>query len=101
MCCCVQVINDTRIVKARKDHRDSCREFINEHLWDFRNHQIRPNLSFKEWRLIAESIRDNWTIKKGEMYEVQVNVMDGRIYSFKNKIGLADICHKYELFPDC
>ncbi len=100
MCSCVEVINPTKIVKARKDHKDSCKEFIMDVLPDLRT-KYYGKLSFKEWRLIAESIRDGWKIKKGEAHEVQVNKMDGEIYTFRNKIGLATICFKYELFPEC
>lgn len=101
MCPSVQVINDTAIVKARKDYKDNCREFIEESLTYMRRDRKTYPLTFKEWRLIAESIRDNWTIKKGMLHEVQVNKMEGKIYTFRSKVGVSEICHKYDLFPDC
>jgi len=100
MCSCVEIINDTRVVKARKDYRDGCMDWIMESLYELRRGDY-GKLTFTEWRLIAESIRDRWLIKKGQPHEVQVNKGDGHIYSFRSKIGIAAICHKYELFTDC
>ena|SRR5688572_19272514 len=100
MCSCVEIIRNTKVVKANKDHKDSCREFVLCMLDELRRNEC-GKLTFKEWRLIAESIRDKWVIKKGQLHEVQINKMDGEIYTFRNKIGLASLCHKYELFPDC
>jgi hypothetical protein len=95
----VEVINNTRLVKARKDYRDGCAEFIMDVLSELRRNEF-GKLSFKEWRSIAESIRDNWKIKKGDLHEVQVCKYDGEIYSFRSKPGLAKICHKFDLFPE-
>ena len=95
----IEVINETRIVKARKDYRDGCAEFIIDVLPELRRNEF-GKLSFKQWRSIAESIRDNWKIKKGQLHEAQVCKYEGEIYTFRNKIGLAAICHKFELFPD-
>ena len=100
MCSCVEVINDTCTVRARKEHIDNCKEFVMEVLPEIRRNEF-GRLSFSELRLIAESIRDNWKIKKGDLHDVQVCKMDGEIYSFRSKIGMAKICHKYELFPEC
>jgi hypothetical protein len=101
MCCRVEVINDTKTVKARKEYRDSCRDWIMESLPYMRRDKESYPLTFKQWRLIAESIRDGWKIRKGELHEVQVNKMDGHIYSFRSKPGLSDICQKFDLFGDC
>ena len=95
----VEVISHTKIVNAKKEYSDDCREFIICVLDELRRKEFGV-FSFKEWRLIAESIRDGWKIKKGQLYEAQVCKMDGEIYTFRNKIGVAAICHKYELFPD-
>lgn len=102
MCSCIQTINETRLVKARKDYRDSCAEFIFEVLPDLRCKNYLPKkLTFKQWRLIAEGIRDNRIIKKGEVHEVTVNKMDGVIYTFRSKSGLTQICWAFELFAGC
>lgn len=95
----VEVVQNTRLVKARKDYRDDCAEFIMDVLPELRRNEF-GKLSFKQWRLIAESIRDNWKIKKGTIHEVQICKYEGEIYSFRSKPGLASICHKFELFPD-
>jgi len=100
MCSCVQIINDTKKVKARKDYKDNSREWIMSVIDEIRRKEF-GELTFAEWRLIAESIRDKWIIKKGQIHEVQVNKMDGEIYSFRSKLGIARICHKLQLFPDC
>lgn len=102
MCSCVQTINETRLVKARKDYRDSCADFILDALPDLRSKGYLPKkLTFKQWRLIAECIRDKWVIKKGVAHEVSVNKMDGDIYTFRSKPGLTNICWDFELFPEC
>jgi len=69
MCSCVETIQSERLVKARKEHRDSCAEFIIDVLPELRKGEF-GKLTLKEWRLIAESIRDNWKIKKGQLHEV-------------------------------
>lgn len=102
MCSCIQTINNTRLVKARKDYRDSCAEFIMESLSDLRcKNYFSKKLTFSQWRLIAECIRDNWIIKKGTLHEVTVNKMDGEIYAFRTRSGLTKICWDFELFPEC
>jgi hypothetical protein len=95
----VEVVTPAKIVKARKEYRDDCAEWILAVLQELRSGDI-GKLTFKEWRLIAESIRDHWKIQKGQLHQVVVCKMDGEIYSFRSKLGLAAICHKYELFAD-
>lgn len=104
MCTCVETINETRLVKARKDYEDSNKWFILEVLEDFRKGDFYPSkkgLDFTEWRLIAESIRDKWVIRKGTIHESSVLKMDDHIYSFRTKPGLSDICDRYDLWPEC
>lgn len=99
MCSYVENITPTKLVKARKDYNDDCGEFIMEVIEELREGYF-GKLTFKEWRLIAEGRRDKWRIKKGTMYEVQVNKMDGEIYSFRARPGLMALCTKYRLYPD-
>lgn len=100
MCCCVEVISPSKLVKAQKEYYDDCADFIMESL-----HWLREGnygkLEFKEWRAIAESIRNHWKIKKGTIHEVQVNKMDGEIYSFRSMPAIIAICTKYDLYPEC
>lgn len=102
MCTCVEIINDTRLVKGRKDYRDSNREWIMESLPYIRKGDYKGrHPSFAEWRLIAESIRDNWILKKGTLHEYSVLKNDGGIYQWRTKPGLDEICQKYDFWPEC
>lgn len=103
MCTCVETINEMQLVKARKDYEDSCRWFIMDCLSDLRKGEfhVKNKMTFKGWRLIAESIRDGWVIRKGSLHEHSVNKMDGAIYSFRNKPGLHKLCCKFDLYPEC
>jgi hypothetical protein len=102
MCSCVEVINPKRLVKARKDYKDNNREWILESLDHIRRGDyLGRHLSFSEWRLIAESMRDKWLIKKGDVYEHSVLKMDGEVYQWRTKPGLDTICRKYDLWPEC
>ena len=98
MCSCVQIIDNIRIRKAKNNYDDSSAEFIIDAIYELRN---LKKLSFSEWRIIAESRKDNWKIKKGQLHEVQVIKMDGKIYTYRSKTGLISLCSKYKLFPDC
>lgn len=102
MCTCVETISPTKVVRARKDYKDSCMDYIMESMYYLRRGDYREKkLSFTEWRLIAQSIKDKWVIKKGELHEVQVNKSDGHIYSFRSKPGLSKICSRLNLWGDC
>ena len=80
----------TKLVKARKDHRDDSRYFIEEVRYS-------KKLSFSEWRAIAELKANNWMIKKGQIYERQYNEMDGDTYTFKSLPAIVKICQKLDL----
>lgn len=104
MCTCVETINEKSLVKARKDYEDSNKWFILERLDDFRNGDFYPSkkgLTFAQWRLIAESIRDKWIIKRGTLHETAVLKMDDHIYQWRTKPGLDQICQQYDLWPEC
>jgi hypothetical protein len=90
----IETITPYRIVKARKEYHDMCREYITAE-------PISPGLlTFKELRQIAIAKQNGWKIKKGELYEFGVFKYDGEIYAFRSHIGLAGICQKYELWPE-
>jgi len=98
MCCFVETITPPRMVKARKDYKDSNQDFIMEALSYLKR---SGKLSFKEWRAIAESIRDKWVIKKGQSHEYAVFKADGDIYSFRSKPILNALCSRLNLYCDC
>jgi len=84
----------TKLVKARKDHRDDSRYFIEE----VRHYE---KLSFTEWRAIAELKANNWIIKKGQLYERQYNVQNGQVFTFRSLPAIIKICMKLRLYDDC
>lgn len=94
----LQTINEFEKTKARKDYQDNNREWIEAMLSELRGGDFK--LTFSEWRLIAESIRDNWKIKKGQIHDAGVFKHDDHIYTFRTKVGLCELCMKYELYPD-
>jgi len=97
MCTCVSVVSDEIIRSARKDHYCSSCEFVQDHIgkWDI------GFFSFTDLRLIVKARQDNWKILKGTSYQKQVNVMDGRIYTFKCRPEMHKLCIKYDLYPEC
>lgn len=104
MCSCVETVSEHSLVKARKDYEDSNKWFVLNRLDDFRRKDFFPSkkpLTFSQWRLIAESIRDKWVIKKGTIHETAVLKMGGYIYQWRTKPGLDKICQQYSLWPEC
>ena len=102
MCSCVQIIQNTRLVKARKDYVDSNKEWITAMLGELRSGYFDKQPTFKEWRLIAECRRSKWIIKKGEVHEYAVlKTDDAGIYNWRTKPGLDEICRKFKLWPEC
>lgn len=97
MCCCIETIRQPKLVKARKDHRDNNMDFIMESMYWLKR---SGKLSFSEWRAIAESIRDKWLIKKGEIHEMSVHKHDGDVYTFRSKKILNALCIRLDLYGD-
>lgn len=90
----VEEITPRKLVRARKEYSDNCREFI-MNVWpdDF-------DFTPEEKIVILKSISEGWKISKGEYYYHAVYKYDGMIYSFRSKEGLERICFKYDLFPE-
>lgn len=97
MCSCIETLSNKNIKSAKKDHTDNAGAFIWEELREIR----RIKMTFSEWRAIARLKANGWKILKGQAYHLQVNKMDGEIYSFKSLPEISAICFKYHLYPDC
>lgn len=52
----------------------------------------------EEIKLIQSCIDDEWMIKKGELHYCQTGVKDGEMYTARGRIGIHEICEKYDLF---
>jgi hypothetical protein len=85
----------TKLLKARKDHHDDSFNWIEGALPYIRS---SGKLSFTELRAIAESIKNGWLIKKGQIYERQYNEQDGTTYTFKTLPAIGKICQKLDLY---
>lgn len=79
--------------KAQKDyHCDAC-HFIQEYL----NQGI---FSFAEMRQIVKAKRNNWKIKKGEVYEKVSGKWDGDFAVFRAIPAMDALCIEHELYPE-
>lgn len=88
----IRVIQDTN-PKANRDHDcESCTWLLNSCIL------LEGELTFSEYRDVVKAKRNKWKIKKGEIYNKQVNVYEGEIYTFKSIPAIVNICHKYDLF---
>ena len=87
----IRVIAETN-PKARKDHNcDSCDWLLESGIL------YEKELAFAEYRAVVKAKRNGWKIKKGDIYNKQVNFYDD-IYTFKSIPAIMEICHKYNLF---
>ena len=92
----VEVINYSKLTKARKRYEDSCKWFIMDGIDNLR----KEHFTQEEMYIVNKAISENWMIEKGEIHESGVYKYDGDIYTFRNKIGIAAICQKYDLYPE-
>lgn len=93
----IETINPVKRTCARKEYIDGTKWFILEY-WN--NEGDREMFTPEEKQLIEKAIADGWKIKKGEIHEAGVFKCERNIYTFRNKIGLSEICDKYELWPE-
>lgn len=89
----VQVIHETVIKKARRDHRCGACEFLSD---DYRF----GTWTFAEMRLIIKAKQDGWKIKKGQSYIRQYNTESGEVWTFKCRPEIHQICIKHDLYPE-
>lgn len=88
----------TTLQRARKEYRDDSAEYILECLPDIAKGNFK--LTFSELRAIARLKASNWKILKGQVYERQVNKMDGELYVLRTLPEIGKMCHKHGMYPD-
>lgn len=88
----VDVIYESKPI-ARKDyHCDAC-HFMLETLCD-----IIGDMKFSEKREVVKAKRNNWKIKKGDLYVRQFNKGGGDTWTYLAIPAISEICFKYDLF---
>lgn len=81
--------------KACKDHVCDASAVIRKYLGD-----LRGQLTFREYRLIASAKRDGWKIKKGQEYRCDVGVYEGEFQVLKSRPDMHQIIMDHELYSD-
>lgn len=91
----IRVIRETN-PKANKDHNCEACDWIKDSGIIY-----EKELTSNELHSITEAKRNNWKIKKGSIYNRQVNICDGDIYTFKSIPEILQICLDHDLFDAC
>jgi hypothetical protein len=64
------------------------------------NCDVFDDCTFSEKKAIVLAKRNNWKIKKGEVYMYQVNIWCGDFNVFKGIPAMHNICLKYDLYEE-
>ena len=79
--------------RARKNYICGASEWItNCDVWD--------ECTFTEKKSIVLAKKDNWRIKKGDIYLEQINIWCGDFNVFKAIPAMHEICLKYDLYEE-
>lgn len=95
--CTITLLRTGKVKSARKDYECNACTWFREQL-EYVN-LIR--MSFADKRTIIKIKQQGYKINKGDPYHWQVIKQDGEIYTVKYIPEMNEICHKYELYPDC
>jgi hypothetical protein len=88
----MDIIQDTKVRVARKEHRCCASEWLDG---------IEPDqFTFTEKKAIAKARRNNWRILKGESYVHQVNIWEGQFNDYKAIPSINDICRRHHVFEE-
>ena len=80
------------VTKAKKDHDCMACEWLLAQGWD------GMGFSRKDLRSISKAKKNNWLIKKGDMYTNQRCKQDGEVYTFKAITDIHKICLNHDLY---
>lgn len=80
-----------KYVVARKHHECGACETLRENI-------DKGDLTFSELRTVAKAKANKWQIVPGQRYYCQVNVREGRIYSWKAIPEIDAICERLKLY---
>ena len=95
---CGQILND-RIIKARKDYR--CNAFDIIHM-DFSETDLNELFSEYDDNLkYKDAQKDNFMIRKGDMYRRYTWVDQGDIIELKESLAGSGLAQKYNLYQEC
>jgi hypothetical protein len=89
------ILISNKFPKARKDHWCMSCDFLREEFEETFN-----RLTFSEKKAIVRAKRDNWQIKKGQVYERQFCTDGHDVWTFKARIEISAICNRLDLYPD-
>jgi hypothetical protein len=90
----IEVIHESKITKARKDHYCDASHWIREC-----GLNCLPKMTFAEYRQILIARDEYWMIRKGQPYVRQRSKDGGDIFTFKARPEIHAICVKYDFYP--
>lgn len=100
----IEVLTD-EIRTARKEYSCDASEYVREWVSEGmyvpgRHIGESGKVKFSDLRKIAAARSEGYKILKGSKYKYQRNKYDGDIYSFRGRIDMTEMCHRYKLWPE-
>lgn len=77
--------------KARKKYRCNAGEWVQDVVYDL-------DFTYAELRAIVKARRNNWCIMPGEEYIRQIQVENGKLFTWRAIPAMHEICCKYEIY---